>query len=317
MPQSGQTQRRDKESCYVNAMLLFLVFLYWQGVNTETTFSPVTDDAITSRRTIVHKGQSHVTVQELEILKPQNIELLCNLTDIPSQHSNITGFWRKDEDEIENSQQSIYRHNEHYILKKIFNIQASDLGNYSCIFSYVGKELQATFVLKVPAIKDKRDRPIVSYVGDTVVLDCGIKRIPNTWEWYKTNGSEKELINATADPMNYKILLAKNITKLTLMNLTQEDSGKYTCSAIFDIKPSESQLILKVLSFSEPLKPFVAIAVEVAILVTLILLYERYSQKKKGPAGTTENGLYEHTPMQEENTLEDEETTTRQRKVEN
>ncbi|KAK2845639.1 hypothetical protein Q7C36_010493 [Tachysurus vachellii] len=295
MPQSGQTQRRDKESCYVNAMLLFLVFLYWQGVNTETTFSPVTDDAITSRRTIVHKGQSHVTVQELEILKPQNIELLCNLTDIPSQHSNITGFWRKDEDEIENSQQSIYRHNEHYILKKIFNIQASDLGNYSCIFSYVGKELQATFVLKVPAIKDKRDRPIVSYVGDTVVLDCGIKRIPNTWEWYKTNGSEKELINATADPMNYKILLAKNITKLTLMNLTQEDSGKYTCSAIFDIKPT----------------------VEVAILVTLILLYERYSQKKKGPAGTTENGLYEHTPMQEENTLEDEETTTRQRKVEN
>lgn len=43
----------------------------------------------------------------------------------------------------------------------------------------------------MPAIKDKRDRPIVSYVGDTVVLECGIKRIPNTWEWYKTNGSEK------------------------------------------------------------------------------------------------------------------------------
>lgn len=95
------------------------------------------------------------------------------------------------------------------------------------------------------------------------------------------------LINATSDPTHYKIILAKNITKLTLMNLTEEDSGKYMCSAIFDIKPSDSQLILKVLSFSEPLKPFVAIAVEVAILVTLILLYERQSQKKKGPFGTT------------------------------
>ncbi|XP_060763890.1 embigin isoform X2 [Neoarius graeffei] len=279
-------------------MHLLLVLLYWQGVNTETTFSPMTTDAVTSlsSRTIVHKGQSHVITEVLEILKPQSLELLCNLTDIPSKPSNITGFWRKDGDEIENSQQTIYRQNEQYVLKKIFNIEAGDLGNYSCIFSYLENEEQATFVLKVPAIKDKRDRPIVSYVGDSVVLKCGIKHTPNTWKWYKTNGTEKELINATADPMRYKIHLAKNITKLTLLNLTEEDSGKYICSAVFDIGPTESQLNLKVLSFTEPLKPFVVIAVEVIILVTLILLYERQSHKQKGSAGTTENGLYEQTP---------------------
>lgn len=314
MPQSGQTQRSYKRSFNVNAMHLLLVLLYWEGVNTETTFSQMTNDSDTTLRTIVHKGQSHATVEVLEILKPQRIELLCNLTDIPSKPSNITGFWRKDGGEIENSQQTIYRHNEHYILKRIFNIQESDLGNYSCIF---GKEEQFTFVLKVPAIKDKRDRPIVSYVGDSVVLECGLKREPNTWVWYKTNGTDKELINATADPTHYKIHLDKNITKLTLLNLTLEDSGKYTCSAVFDIKPTESHLDLKVLSFTEPLKPFMIIAVEVVILVTLILLYERQSQKRKGSTGTTENGLYEHTPTQEENITEDGGTTTRQRKVEN
>ncbi|XP_047005754.1 embigin isoform X4 [Ictalurus punctatus] len=261
MPQSGQTQRSYKRSFNVNAMHLLLVLLYWEGVNTETTFSQMTNDSDTTLRTIVHKGQSHATVEVLEILKPQRIELLCNLTDIPSKPSNITGFWRKDGGEIENSQQTIYRHNEHYILKRIFNIQESDLGNYSCIF---GKEEQFTFVLKVPAIKDKRDRPIVSYVGDSVVLECGLKREPNTWVWYKTNDTDKELINATADPTHYKIHLDKNITKLTLLNLTLEDS-----------------------------------AVEVVILVTLILLYERQSQKRKGSTGTTENGLYEHTPCEQ------------------
>ncbi|KAB5528490.1 hypothetical protein PHYPO_G00140780 [Pangasianodon hypophthalmus] len=307
MSQFGQSQRSYRGSCNMNAMHLLFVLLYWQGVNTETTFSPVTDDFVTSRRTVVHKGQSHVIVEELEILKPQSVELLCNLTDIPSKPSNITGYWRKDGNEIENSQQTIYRHNEQYILKKIFNIQASDLGNYSCIFSYLGKEEQATFVLKVPAIKDKRDRPIVSYVGDSVVLECGIKH---------TQHMGMNLINATTDPTHYKILLAKNITKLTLLNLTEEDSGKYKCSAVFDIKPTESQLDLKVLSFTEPLKPFVAIAAEVVVLVTLILLYERHSHKQKGPSGTTENGVYEHAPTQEENATEDGGTTMRQRKVE-
>lgn len=97
----------------------------------------------------------------------------------------------------------------------------------------------------------------------------------------------QELINATADPTRYKILLAKNITKLTLLKLKEKDSGKYKCSAVFDIKPTESQLVLKVLSFTEPLKPFVAIAAEVAVLVTLILLYERHSHRQKDPAGST------------------------------
>ncbi|MCJ8750423.1 hypothetical protein PDJAM_G00265020, partial [Pangasius djambal] len=75
---------------------------------------------VTSRRTIVHKGQNHDIVEELEILKPQKVELLCNLTDIPSKPSNITGFWRKNGSEIENSQQTIHRHNEQYILKQMY-----------------------------------------------------------------------------------------------------------------------------------------------------------------------------------------------------
>ncbi|XP_062873814.1 embigin [Trichomycterus rosablanca] len=290
-----------------------------QDVNTESTFSPVTDQAVTPRRTIVSKGQSHVLVEELEILKAQNVELSCHMTDIPSKPLNITGYWRKNADEIENSRQTVQRHSEQYILHRTFNIQTGDLGNYSCIFSYLGKEEQATFVLKVPTMKEKRDRPIVSYVGDSVVMECAIKPAPNTWKWYKTNGTEKEFISDTADPLNYKILLAKNVTKLTVLNLTEEDSGKYTCSAVYDIAHSESHMQLRVLSFTEPLKPFLAIAAEVAILVTLILLYERYSRSRNDHATITESSLNSEqmgTLTEQESNGVDGGTTTRQRKGE-
>ncbi|KAI5613203.1 embigin precursor [Silurus asotus] len=275
MRRFGLTPRSYTGIGNMNALHLLLVLLYWQGVNT---------------------GQSSVIVEHLAILKPQNIELLCILTDFPNKPQNITGYWTKNGNVIENSEETINRHDEQYFLRKSFNIHRSNLGNYSCIFRNMENKEEATFVLKAPAFKDKQNKRILTYIGYSVALDCGIKQSPKTWNWYKANGTEREHINATADPTVYNILLSNNVTKLTLLNLTKEDSGTYICSAVFDIKPIDSQLELKVLSFTEPLKPFIAIAIQVVIFVTLILLYERQSNKRKGPAGTTENGLYEHTP---------------------
>lgn len=44
---------------------------------------------------------------------------------------------------------------------------------------------------QVPAMKEKKDKPIVSYIGDSVVLECKLKHTPNTWNWYKANNTEK------------------------------------------------------------------------------------------------------------------------------
>ena len=43
--------------------------------------------------------------------------------------------------------------------------------------------------------------------------------------------------------------------------------------------------LLKVITFYEPLKPFVAIVIEVTVLVAAILLYENSCSKKTSPAG--------------------------------
>jgi len=65
-----------------------------------------------------HTGQSQVIIEELTILSPQYIELLCNLTDLPNNPLYITGYWTKDGQEIENSEETVNRNNEQYVLKR-------------------------------------------------------------------------------------------------------------------------------------------------------------------------------------------------------
>lgn len=45
-----------------------------------------------------------------------------------------------------------------------------------------------------PQIGEVRDKPIVSYVGDSVVIACKMEETkpkPSTWNWYKANGTDK------------------------------------------------------------------------------------------------------------------------------
>lgn len=45
-----------------------------------------------------------------------------------------------------------------------------------------------------PQVGEVRDKPIVSYVGDSVVITCKMeepKPKPSTWNWYKANGTDK------------------------------------------------------------------------------------------------------------------------------
>ncbi|KAA0716263.1 Embigin Precursor [Triplophysa tibetana] len=262
----------------------------------------------------IHSGQSLVKViEEPTVLSPQTIQLLCNLSDIPNNPPTVTGYWTKDGQEIENSKEAVNRNNDQYIFKK--TIQAADVGNYSCVFRE--NDAQVTFVFDAPVMKDKRDKPIVSYIGDTVVLRCTLKNTPKTWNWYKVNNTEKDLINVTVSPLKYNIVIHQNVTKLSVLNLTEADAGTFICSAEFDIKSIESYLELRVLSLLEPLKPFLVIVAEVIILVTLILVWEKCKPGQDHNTATTENVLYtEQTSKLTHSDSNGMETTTRQRKTE-
>lgn len=74
------------------------------------------------------------------------------------------------------------------------------------------------------------------------------------------------------------------IPNVFVLNITfaSTDEGKFEITFI----SPPSSCCLEVISFYEPLKPFVVIVVEVAILVAAILLFEKSRSKKKPTEGS-------------------------------
>ncbi|XP_061836374.1 embigin isoform X2 [Nerophis lumbriciformis] len=277
-------------------------------------------------RSVVLKGRSYT--DHVEVSSPINLTLQCTWTGSGSKVDNVTGYWSKDGEDIDNSHTTLRPENQQFNLQRMFTIKDEEsLGKYSCMF---GNEAKIDFVLAVPQISDVRDKPIISYVGDSVVMVCKMddaKPSPKTWLWFKVNHTEKEEIDATAEPQRYEIKMDGKVTKLLVHNLTHLDSGLFHCGAVYAISTAMSHVELKVITIYEPLKPFVAIVVEVLVLVAVILMFERsLAKKRKAAASGNHVGDTEHatnapaatttttTPQAEANGLE-ETTSTRQRKM--
>ncbi|KAL4660445.1 embigin [Arapaima gigas] len=193
------------------------------------------------------------------------------------------------------------------------------LGNYSCVFYNATGRVVKTFIVTGPAMKELRSKPIVGYAGDSTVLTCKIYPAPLSWLWYKVNGSEKEVVNTTVQSAHYKVMVKDEEVLLVVMSLTEEDSGSYLCVAHYPISPVEGVVHLKIITFMEPLKPFLVILTEVLLLVSLIAVCELRGRRSTAQAdmATSENGMHvtevEKPKLEERNGTE--ETATRQRKV--
>uniref|UniRef100_A0A3Q0TGK1 Embigin n=1 Tax=Amphilophus citrinellus TaxID=61819 RepID=A0A3Q0TGK1_AMPCI len=230
----------------------------------------------------------------IQLLDPVSLTLECTWTGNQKKLTNITGYWTKDGEEIPGTRLPVQLENEQYNLRRDFSISNEEnLGNYSCVF---GNEAKIDFILAAPQISEMRDKPVVSYLGDFVVIHCKMEETkpkPNTWVWYKVNGTEKVSCSAP-------VILLKS--KQTLFNLSDADSGLYYCGAVYPISTSLSHVELKVISIIEPLKPFLTILAEVLFLVTIILLYERTHclQKVSLSCQCIINGLNQHTHTQKD-----------------
>ncbi|XP_034026836.1 embigin [Thalassophryne amazonica] len=297
---------------------ILVLFSSCRNINTETpsqmpSLVLPTTPLPTTERSIVLNGESHT--EKIELLQPVNLVLECTWISNQTKSLNITGYWKKDGDVIENSHLTVPLENGQYILKRMFNIVSEEnLGNYSCLFE---NEAKIDFIVAVPQISEARDKPVISYVRDSVVILCKMKKTkpkPNTWYWYKANGTEKEQIDTDAEPHRYEIKNQDWKTKLKVHNLSEADSGMYYCGAVYAISTSMSHVELKVISIHEPLKPFIAIMAEVIVLVTAILLYEKTRSKKDN---AEENGVNfdQANPMTQENHDQEGSLQRRQRKT--
>lgn len=94
------------------------------------------------------------------------------------------------------------------------------------------------------------------------------------------------VINSTLMPEKYSFIQTPaNITKLKIFDLSELDTSSYWCKAGFLLGESKGKVSLKVLTYLTPLKPFLVIAAEVIILVSLIFIFEVVSKKKEGNTG--------------------------------
>ncbi|XP_019387580.1 PREDICTED: embigin [Crocodylus porosus] len=245
---------------------------------------------------------------------PANIELSCTVASVSTHAVAIEKAWKKDTKPIKSNVTSNETKNVWSTQYKLQIREKKDMGSYMCVMK--GEhEVQAVFHLKVPKIKGK-EKPIVSYEGDSVVIVCESgSYIPITWIWYTTNGSHQVPINDSLMPEKYIIdKTPANKTHLKIMKLTGQDGGLYVCQAVFKLGENNGEVNLKVLNYMVPLKPFFAIAAEVIVLVALIFLYEIYSKKKEMLAeGEKEFEQIEQLKSEESNGVEN--SSTRHRKV--
>ncbi|KAF1670100.1 EMB protein, partial [Pygoscelis papua] len=213
-------------------------------------------------------GVSGTSVEKnITLDRATRIELSCRLDNKYSHLKRLQVTWKRGNETIRHMNKT---ENSWSIQLRILDY--SNLGGYSC-------------TLKVPKIEGK-EKPIVSYEGDTAVMICkSFGYTPIAWTWYMTNGSEQIAINDSLLADKYVInRLSANVTHLKILKLTKEDDGVYWCEAAFELGKSKGKLQLRVLSLMVPLKPFLAIVAEVVILVTIVFLYEIYSKKKEKSA---------------------------------
>ncbi|NXY63413.1 EMB protein, partial [Callaeas wilsoni] len=212
--------------------------------------------------------------KNISLASPTKVELTCKL-DENSKLKNPQVTWKRGSETISHTSKTP---NSWTIQLTIS--ESSQLGSYSCILKGE-KEVSATFHLQVPKIEG-REKPIVTYNGDAAVMVCETEYNPKAWTWYMTNGTELVPINKVLHTDKFQIKRqSASVNHLKILKLTKEDRGVYWCEAIFELGSSKGRFELKVLSITAPLKPFLAVVAEVAILTTIIILHELYSKRKE------------------------------------
>ncbi|KAK1345320.1 hypothetical protein QTO34_014031 [Cnephaeus nilssonii] len=222
---------------------------------------------------------SNVAVEKnITLQTPSNVELTCQFTT-SGNLSSVNVTWRKDDELIEN----------HYLINatgKILYTQymftiidSKQMGSYS-FFLKQRDEKKAEFLSKLPELHGK-NKPVITYVGDSAVLICKCPKCdPLNWTWYSMNGSVQ--VKCFVKGEDTIILGAHNtLTEKCEIQLARKIRELTGAMQVFQLGESEDHIDLVVLSYLVPLKPFLAIAAEVVLLVAIILLCEMYTQKKK------------------------------------
>jgi len=253
---------RGKYGCLVAAAIcLAIIPSYLCETETVTVKFQQTDPPVE----LICKGES---------LESNKLTWKLNGTDIKTRKD-----WTKEF--------TIYENNTLRLLKVEPNTVG--VGPYSCCNESTGIEI-LSFNMKVLPHINKFDKPRNVIEGDPLSLECKAWGIPEpVVTWYR-NGTE-----IVAQGSGGKITLKKNTesggsatikfpplenTTLRIEKMEYEEGGNYTCVATSEIGVANATVLVQIKDKYAALWPFLGICVEVAVLCTIILIYEKRRAKR-------------------------------------
>lgn len=228
------------------------------------------------------------------ILNPGvDLILTCNYTGRP----NAVFEWFKDGNRVNITKESrVHLEPPTNNVLKIESAQESDCGNYSCVSNNEYAIIPVRSTVKIGPLDTSRN--VVQ--GQSIVLACNITQgfpLP-VLKWYKGDQD----INIS-DP---RITLGKGRrdvegSQLIIANANFDDRAEYTCNATNEISSANVTILVRVKDKYAALWPFLGICAEVAVLCTIIFIYEKRRQKPDFDESETEHNTdNKNIPDQEE-----------------
>lgn len=212
-------------------------------------------------------GKSSVVVLNLN----SNTELECNMSE-----SAVNISWMKNSVQVDFSKQKYEQGNNSLIIPSGTD---DDAGTYVCA---VGKDFSRniTFYVKSRVRVEKFEKSINAVQGDRLILTCKAFGSPKpTVVWYKDN----DVISDRNESARIKFADANNLTdsQLIIETLEESDRAVYRCSVFNEVNEANVTIMVRVKDKLAALWPFLGILAEVAVLCTIILIYEKRRAKQE------------------------------------
>lgn len=222
----------------------------------------------------------------------QDLVLQCNNTDNPLAKVE----WLKNGDSLNLTDSRIHIEDSNNSLV-ISNTVENDCGNYTCSSS---GGASAIIAVKTKVVIKPMDNSRNVDQNRNIVLTCNITQgtPPPVIRWMK----ESDPLNMS-DPRITVKSDSRGIegTEVIIADARFDDRAEYTCIATNEVNSVNATILIRVKDKYAALWPFIGICVEVAILCTIIFIYEKRRQKPDFDESETEhNPENKNVPDQED-----------------
>lgn len=210
--------------------------------------------------------------------------LQCNTTNMPG--SRIVWYHREKGNEPLEDNDFLKINKEDYSVRIDKPNEDRDFGHYDCIVAIEEKSLNASIVVQTEVKVEAFHKSLNLVQGDKLVLTCKAKGYPPpTINWYKDNMP----LNDSAGRIKFEMDNHLKDAKLIIEELEYEDRANYLCEASSSVNTVNTTIIVRVKDKLAALWPFLGICAEVAILCTIIFVYEKKRVKPDFDESDTDN----------------------------